>query len=1009
MLIRWIVLELCILAIGQYTSWAESLPQTLDPHGYKCTNKTDIDHSCDIGRFGDCGHDKTPCNISVLAQLCDGMHKTKYCWGFNTNGYMKRCLESSCGARTIGSFVSVCIRTDIPTPQPPPPGCPGAPTPSPPTPSPLPPTNCSGVFPPFGPPTHKVNLMDDWHYPPEESDETASLVFPVLIRPFKNTSALLRLPSTNETATVSVGSVMWGWQLNSVQMLVVHDGATVSGAVMEFRFDRWSSMVFLVANQSKPLTMIRKPIGHISALKQPLYYLTNNDVDYECKQDIDPTDWLGNIMANLSNGEPTFVSAISVMAPNPDNGLLGNPEELNKFILSDHGDLETMSWHAGYQEKPLRAVLFSIEDYFPKSCLRKNFPNYKGGFAGRYLRVMNTGMWDPSSECGADILAVSPYTDASNPVSTALLRVVIVNKTDSKIIYLRARADQNTSELIGLDNLGPNGNDFYSALLAQADRWNSWVAGGALPTLPTDDQRYSDTAMALLTGYLNNFRGLTPEYGGGKFWNLYNEYLPLDTLALNVALLEWGQHATSCRYLEHFFHKYMNATTGKIIYGPFGCDSDADYGRLISTFCKAVRYSGNMTWAKNLLPIIENMAGVVLSWRAEAEAKYPPGNPLHGIVPGAPEHDICGGRAHFFSINAWFVRGLQDLHQVLQEYPHLTHNRTLEALLEPTVNKWRSDIQFAANYTAVRRTDGNGLYFLHPCVGSTCSHKEPINIQPGGDEATCLQRGTCFASMTRDRNNQLTNYANFRIFSESLLASVLDPEYERAIMDFRETHRGTLTGMTRFRDVLDDMPILGYGWSALFHDRLSYFHTLLAGHSANYLTRGTFWGTEQRAQVPVVPGQAWRNCCGPGGEHGSLCSVSAIATSMWIRWMLVQDDPDAPFIYLARGAPRRWYQQDEPFGISAAPTRFGLVSYSLKAIPGPQISGSVTLQPNPGTTSKLHFQVAVHVRSPDASLVLKDINVSGATLVALHVANETAVFSSGSSFTFNATFKKKRN
>jgi hypothetical protein len=32
-----------------------------------------------------------------------------------------------------------------------------------------------------------------------------------------------------------------------------------------------------------------------------------------------------------------------------------------------------------------------------------------------------------------------------------------------------------------------------------------------------------------------------------------------------------------------------------------------------------------------------------------------------------------------------------------------------------------------------------------------------------------------------------------------LLAGVLDPEYELAVMNFRESHRGTLMGMTRFR------------------------------------------------------------------------------------------------------------------------------------------------------------------------------------------------------------------
>ena len=35
----------------------------------------------------------------------------------------------------------------------------------------------------------------------------------------------------------------------------------------------------------------------------------------------------------------------------------------------------------------------------------------------------------------------------------------------------------------------------------------------------------------------------------------------------------------------------------------------------------------------------------------------------------------------------------------------------------------------------------------------------------------------------------------------------------------KESHRGTLLGMTRFRDVMDDMPILGYGRGDVHHDR----------------------------------------------------------------------------------------------------------------------------------------------------------------------------------------------
>ena len=165
----------------------------------------------------------------------------------------------------------------------------------------------------------------------------------------------------------------------------------------------------------------------------------------------------------------------------------------------------------------------------------------------------------------------------------------------------------------------------------------------------------------------------------------------------------------------------------------------------------------------------------------------------------------------------------------------LTSNTTLEGLLLPTAEAWRSNIRAAADFTAVRRTNGHGLFFLHPVVGSVYGHKNGSTLLEGGDEATCIERGTCFASMTAVTPTgvslQTTNYANFRIFSETLLAGVLEERHELAIMTFRESHRGTLLGMTRFRDGLDDMPIVGYGRGSLNHDRLEPFHSTLSGHS----------------------------------------------------------------------------------------------------------------------------------------------------------------------------------
>ena len=53
----------------------------------------------------------------------------------------------------------------------------------------------------------------------------------------------------------------------------------------------------------------------------------------------------------------------------------------------------------------------------------------------------------------------------------------------------------------------------------------------------------------------------------------------------------------------------------------------------------------------------------------------------------------------------------------------------------------------------------------------------------------------------------LSNFAaNFRYFSEMLSAQFLGGEIDEALNEFRESHSGTLSGMTRFRDHLDDMP-----------------------------------------------------------------------------------------------------------------------------------------------------------------------------------------------------------
>lgn len=82
-------------------------------------------------------------------------------------------------------------------------------------------------------------------------------------------------------------------------------------------------------------------------------------------------------------------------------------------------------------------------------------------------------------------------------------------------------------------------------------------------------------------------------------------------------------------------------------------------------------------------------------------------------------------------------------------------------------------------------------------------------------------------------------------YSEMLSSGFLDDPVAQALNDFRESHTGTLSGMTRYTDHLDDMPASGYAHSAVSLRRTESYQALLFGHIANYHSRGSYNAPEQ--------------------------------------------------------------------------------------------------------------------------------------------------------------------
>ena len=260
---------------------------------------------------GDGGKTLPVCNITFLEVACAN---TCGCAGFNSNGWLKSCSsEPGCTRKHFpGTDSYVGSRTGgakgCTNPGPPPP----RPSPSPPPPPP-PASKCTTAATTSGP---MHSPVEDWHYPLEEPQERAAMLstLPKLlsVEAKTNSSGVARLASGEASATVSLGQVAFGtWQL----VAFLHSADSETRVVLERRFARWSTLLFLsvstdgsVKNAATPPVLIRSGIGDISKIRQPNY--TFSDPCYFQRATLHPRDYLGEHLLNTSSfAEPSFVDA----------------------------------------------------------------------------------------------------------------------------------------------------------------------------------------------------------------------------------------------------------------------------------------------------------------------------------------------------------------------------------------------------------------------------------------------------------------------------------------------------------------------------------------------------------------------------------------------------------------------------------------------------------------------------------------------------------------------------
>jgi hypothetical protein len=845
-------------------------------------------------RVGNCGdyppNPNGPCNMSYVADQCTA---TYGCVAFNYNGWLKGCGNVSCGTTFEPAAGDSYFLTASGGMPPPPLPCP-----------------------------NYVVPVEDVFYPDEEPAESAAAA-PSLQ---SSGEGWVVLAPPGGTTGSPVNTSIGGWAFNFQLLAVLPPGALpISGgpfAVLERTFSRWGFFAFVSASGGE-VARLRKGTGEADNLVMPRYsYLADQACGYYANVYNNATDLIAALLLAEpgGDGEADYVSALKYLPPQRDYASIGGIWPYNKFSVSPDGrikiaDAAIYTPTSSVNESQPGVLVFDPARAIPEYWPALNWTFTKSALVGRWLRVVAVIGYDFDTGFGFEEVAFAP---ASEPAASAYVRLRPTEDGEwGAFAYFNASSKAPTTAL--------DPNEFYAALFAEQALWNETFTPATQYTLPgREGARQTDTAFGGLVTSMSLFVGLTSNYGDGEsYWSPQVDRggsLPFQEIAVVQSQIDIGLAEEAGERLGWWFDNYIKAD-GEISTGdwevscPNGfADGLADFGEMQDIFVRvaraqlAVNTANGTAWIDAHMDQAWRLANYSYHLRLAAVARGD-ANVTKGLIFGPPEHDTCHEPGYYYHNNAWFYRGLVEMGKFLRD---VCGSLPVCAALAPQgpvflteAALFRADIEASLALSVTTNADGSP-FFIPPIAA--------LGMKP-------------FVTMIE---STLAEYSNFRYYAELLGADFLSPALSNALQDFRETHTGTVSGITRWSDHLDDMPSSYYMAASLRDDRIPRALLLQYGHMANYMGRGTGTATEQLPINADANGLSRDYLWGYLEGGIDQCIPSIMLSSIATRWQLVLERYDEDVLFLARGAPKRWFlPSNGGFSVERAATRFGSVSLAV--------------------------------------------------------------------------------
>jgi len=462
----------------------------------------------------------------------------------------------------------------------------------------------------------------------------------------------------------------------------------------------------------------------------------------------------------------------------------------------------------------------------------------------------------------------------------------------------------------------PSAVDFYQALLNVRAVWKRDLDPPMKVEVP--DARILDFCLRSLSLQMITRVEDHPKYGypplgginvfGGYGYNNVDTFQ--DTLNADVtAFLEWGLFDIAGRYIDDYFTNSVRADGSIDTRGP----EIGQYGKMLEVVARYYSYAKDDALLRKHQEKLQAIVDLFYSLRKESK-QVPAGDISYGIVRGWSEHD-SSLKVHpyrfmqpHFSNNAEAARGFHDLGLVWIEMGRKHSNEALE-LRGRRMLQESEDMKKDLNVALEKSVDRKRTPAYLPAVA--------------GDVPT---------------------YGKQRVYSEMLDSGELTEEQADIIVKNLAANGGSMFGLLRYGVNIDGFLDFGPAYARLQFDWVREFLLLYYAHMAHIYSPGT-WTSVESSKIDGTLG-------------GPYCTPAQVTIPTLTKWMLVFAEPDNSVLWLARATPREWLEQGKKIAVTAAPTRFGKMSYELRSdVQRNKVSAVIDVPEGSAATIKLRCRV----------------------------------------------------